>query len=69
MKLDLVGWAEVAEILGVSKGRARRIRSEHPWFPATVCELRCGPVWWREEIEEFALVRRVRKDRPVRVGS
>jgi hypothetical protein len=50
---DVVGTAEVAEVLGISRPRLDRVRKTHPDFPAPLAELRSGPVWGRAWIEEF----------------
>ncbi|HYT80008.1 MAG TPA: hypothetical protein VEQ37_12285 [Actinomycetota bacterium] len=49
---DLVGVAEVADLLGVSKQRVSELR-DSPRFPAPVSDLRSGPVWTRAAIERF----------------
>jgi hypothetical protein len=50
---DVVGTAEVAEILSISRPRLDRVRKTHPDFPAPLAELRSGPVWGRAWIMEF----------------
>lgn len=47
----VVGLAEIAMLIGVSKGRAFELASQ-PGFP-TPTELAQGKVWWREEVEAF----------------
>lgn len=56
-QLDLLGLAEVAKLLHLSKGALgeRRRRTYRPGdlipaFPEPIITLRCGPVWLREQI-------------------
>lgn len=49
----LVGVAETAAILGVSRQRVAEIRKDHKEFPAPVDDLKSGPVWDRAEVERF----------------
>lgn len=51
--LDLVGTAEVAQLLGVSSQRAGELARTHPAFPAPVATPKMGPVWTRASIEVF----------------
>ncbi len=51
----LVGLAEIAEMLGVSRQRAGQLSREYPDFPAPVAELASGRVWERAGVEEWAL--------------
>jgi hypothetical protein len=54
----LLGAHEVAELLGLSRvGLLDRRRQ--PDFPAPV-ELRCGPVWTRDDLIEYACSRSAR---------
>jgi hypothetical protein len=50
---DLVGVAEVAELLGVSKQRASDL-AHSEGFPAPVATLRAGPIWRRSQLARFA---------------
>lgn len=59
MRLDLVGVAEIAEILGVSRQRVHAISKTHDDFPAPVAELSAGRIWLRKDIESW-----VRQTRP-----
>lgn len=63
-KLELVGLAEAADLLGVQKhtiGNYRtrlgvdeiRVGARGPAFPDPVAELRCGPIWTREQLVEW----------------
>lgn len=60
---ELAGLAEAAEILGVSKQRVTELRAQ-PAFPEPLAELKSGPVWTRDSIEEFAVTRRRQPGRP-----
>lgn len=53
MDLDLVGVAEVAALLGVTRTRIGQL-SKTPDFPTPVARLAAGPVWRREDIELWA---------------
>lgn len=57
---ELVGLAEAAPLLGVSKAalwERRRGRSRIAQllpFPQPIAELKCGPIWLRSQIEDYA---------------
>jgi hypothetical protein len=60
-QIELVGLAEAAELLGLSKAALceRRHRTHQPGdrlppFPEPVAVLRCGSIWMREQIEAYA---------------
>ena len=60
-RLELVGLAEVAETLELSKPAVCDRRKQHyvrgdklPPFPTPLAELACGPVWERLAIEAYA---------------
>jgi len=53
IRLDLVGTAEAAELLGIGRAAFCERRRRHENFPAPVSELRCGPVWFRWQIEAY----------------
>lgn len=59
-KLDLVGSAEAAEILGVERPRINRWRSRGV-MPETVADLRCGPIWAKTDVELLAAERAAKK--------
>lgn len=71
--LELVGVWEAAQLLGVSRQalRARRLASGFPPgyragadcvpFPEPVAELRCGPVWERQQISDYQTALRSRR--------
>lgn len=50
----LVGAAEVAELLGVTRQRVDAIARTHADFPKPQAELQAGRVWLRAEIEDWA---------------
>ena len=54
MSLDLVGVAEIAEMLGVSRQRVDAIARTHDEFPDPVAELSAGRIWLRKDIEAWA---------------
>jgi hypothetical protein len=65
-RFGLVGLAEVAEILELSKAAVCDRRKQHyvrgdklPPFPAPLAELACGPVWERAAIESYAAEERL----------
>src|SRR5947207_937446 len=60
---ELVGLAEVAEILGKSRRQAIRlvVRSD---FPAPVARLRATPVWRKDEVERWGERAPLRRRRP-----
>jgi predicted DNA-binding transcriptional regulator AlpA len=43
--MSVVGMAELASILGVSRQRAAQLAVEHADFPQPLAELRSGRVW------------------------
>lgn len=65
---ELVGVAELAEILGVSKQRVSELaRLEH--FPRPLVELKAGPVWARESIGNFLGEWRRQPGRPAKSAT
>jgi hypothetical protein len=50
---ELVGVAEIAELLGVTRQRASELR-RRAGFPRPIAELRSGPVWPKSWITRFA---------------
>jgi predicted DNA-binding transcriptional regulator AlpA len=53
MASDLVGAAEIAALLGVSRQRVDQL-SRHQDFPEPIAELASGRIWSRKAIEEWA---------------
>jgi hypothetical protein len=53
-ELDLVGLAEVAELLGLRRGSVKSRRETHfDTFPSPVAQLACGPIWLRSQIVDY----------------
>ena len=65
--LDLVGVAEAAVILEVSKQRVIQLAARST-FPAPVARLAAGPVWHRSEVESYHR-NRSRRPGPVPVAG
>jgi hypothetical protein len=53
IRLDLVGAAEAADLLGIGVAALWERRKRHDNFPEPVAELRCGPVWFRWQIQDY----------------
>jgi len=53
LTLDLVGLAEAAELAGIGRAAFSLRRSRHANFPSPVADLRCGPVWFRWQLETY----------------
>jgi chromosome partitioning protein len=54
MSASLLGLAELAEVLGVTKQVITNWKTRREGFPSPVVELKSGPVWSREKIEAWA---------------
>lgn len=52
-RLELVGVAEIAAMLGVTPRRVCQLDAEHKKFPPPLARLRCGSVWDAQAIREF----------------
>lgn len=51
---DLVGAAELQDLLGgVSRQRVTQL-TNHPKFPAPALRLRMGTLWWADEVRQWA---------------
>jgi cell division inhibitor SepF len=57
--VELVGAAEIAQMLGVSRQRVNEIARTDPEFPAPEAELAAGRIWSRQRIEAW-MARRAR---------
>jgi hypothetical protein len=57
-KTEMMGAAEVAEVLGVSQTNIRRI----PGLPPPAQKIKAGSLWRADEIRAFALQRGQRDD-------
>lgn len=61
-KIELVGLAEAAQLLGLTRsGLATRrdapgpfVGDRRPSFPKPIAELRCGPIWTRAQVLDYA---------------
>ena len=51
---ELVGIAEIAELLGVTRQRVDAIVRTHAGFPKPVADLRAGRIWRRKDVELWA---------------
>jgi hypothetical protein len=54
MAVDLVGVAEIAAMLGLTRQRVNAIVQTHSDFPKPVAELSAGRIWFRKDIEAWA---------------
>ena len=54
MTHHLVGVAEIAELLGISRQRVDAIVKTHADFPRPEVELAAGRIWKREDVERWA---------------
>jgi hypothetical protein len=53
--MDLVGISEIAEMLGVTRGRVSQMQAE---LPKPLGHPKAGPIWQRQTIERWAKVHR-----------
>ncbi len=60
MTSHLVGVAEIAQMLGVSRQRVNRIVQTHTAFPKPEAELSAGRVWKTSDIDAWIQAHRVR---------
>ncbi len=54
MSHHLMGFAEIAELLGVSRQRVTQLRASDPTFPKPISVLRATPVWESADGEKWA---------------
>jgi prophage regulatory protein len=52
--MDLVGAAEIAELLGITRTRVNQLVTDDPSFPTPAAELTAGRVWKRSDVEAWA---------------
>jgi hypothetical protein len=52
--LDLVGIAEIAEMIGVTRQRVDQLSRNDPDFPEPVAELHAGRIWTRHDVLQWA---------------
>jgi len=50
---ELMGPAEIAQLLGVTQGRVSQLARDYDDFPAPVAELAIGRVWKRSDVEAW----------------
>jgi FtsZ-interacting cell division protein YlmF len=64
--LDVVGVAEIAQLLGVSRQRVHELMRTDSAFPAPAAELAAGRIWHRPDVEQWMVARsRQAKERKV----
>ncbi|WP_239329702.1 AlpA family transcriptional regulator [Frankia sp. CiP3] len=63
MTHHLMGTAEIAERLGVSRQRVHQIETTDPTFPKPVIELSAGKVWETTDVEKWIVERRASRNR------
>jgi hypothetical protein len=61
--LRVVGLAEIAVLLGVSKRTATRYTTR-PDFPVPAVRLAMGPIWWSDDVEAWISETPIRRGRP-----
>lgn len=64
---DLIGAAEAAQLLGVSRQRIHDMRKTTPGFPHPAVEVAMGPLWTVHSIERFVETWTRRPGRPAAV--
>ena len=52
--VELVGTAEIASMLGVTRQRVNAIVATHDDFPKPIAELAAGRIWDRADVEAWA---------------
>ena len=57
MMAELLGVAEIAQMVGVSRQRVNELVRSDPDFPAPEAELAAGRIWAREDIERWMAAR------------
>lgn len=63
--MSLVGLAEIADLLGVTKQVVANWRTRKPNFPQPVASLKSGPVWAEDAIVAWAAAEGLQINRPV----
>lgn len=66
---ELVGYAEIAEVLGVSRQRAREIANTVKPFPAAAVHVSSGPLYIRDSVEAWAKTWERKPGRPRSMDS
>jgi len=52
--LDLVGSAEISDLLGITQTRVNQLVTTDATFPLPVAELTAGRIWQRSDVEKWA---------------
>jgi prophage regulatory protein len=52
--LDLIGAAEIADLLGISRQRVHQLASTDATFPRPVAELSAGKIWLKADVAAWA---------------
>lgn len=60
-KLDLVGVAEIAALLGITRQRVNQLVAQREDFPEPVAHLSAGRIWRRDDVARWAEHRRSRR--------
>ena len=63
VKQPLMGFKEIADLLGVSRQRARQLAAT-PAFPEPVARLAAGPIYESAAVEAWAKTRNTKSGRP-----
>lgn len=66
---QLVGYAGIADMLGVSRQRAREIASTTESFPASAVQVESGPLYVRSNVEAWAKTWERKPGRPRKAPS
>lgn len=66
---ELVGAAEVGELLGVTRQRVHQLHTQRDDFPPPIVQLRMGPLWLKSAVEVWAETWERRPGRPPKVTS
>lgn len=53
-RIDVVGAAEVAEMLGITRQRVDALVRSHGSFPKPAATIAAGRIWLRRDIEDWA---------------
>ncbi len=54
MSIKLLGFAEIAELLGVAQQVVSNWRAQKPTFPRPIAELKSGPAWDKSDVMNWA---------------
>jgi hypothetical protein len=67
---NLMGAHEAAAMFGVTRQRFYRVMEIHRRrFPKPVVELMCGPIWNRDDLDEFLAGWNRRPGRPKKIAA